>query len=1088
VIYQCCNEKRKAAVLGNPALNGIDYLEVLGFDAEPLGLQPQTILMLRCLKAAPTGLTPTNVIIDGGESISNIAASFVTPAATPGGSSLWPAWMTLTQRNYFNSLSGATHILVIGATSAGDFSPYMLRLVNSATQAKEDPFEVTEVLTRFDPQLAEVEFYFKVECPPFFDCKPQPPDCPPDLPTPPAINYLAKDYSSFRTIILDRLSQLLPAWSATSEADLGIALAELIAYIGDRLSYKQDAVGTEAYMETARSRVSLRRHALLVDYHIHDGCNARVWMQLQVNFPVDLKTGTRFFTSAPAMPKTLAGNERAALDAGVIIFESMQDGQLFPEHDEMSFYTWGEADCCLPMGATEATLLGTFDKLQVGDVLIFQEMVGPQTGNPADADMRHRCAVRLTQIATLDAAGNTLVDPLFEKDTDNPITSAAQQSTPVTEIQWSTDDALPFPVCISSKYLDSTQKEQTIADVSKVFGNVVLADHGCSLTSIDLGIVPRPSIFKPPGPTADRCNPTPPAPIPVRYRPLVPDNPLTQAVSLELAGSPVTPGIVHLLTNSFVTLTDANGLIALTVQAASPLTWPDLFGVVARQNTVNAANFDLSVVYNPPGMSAPPVVETITDLSLAAANPNFVVTKVNAQSRFLNVPAPPPGPAPAGFPGTPAQLASGATTELADTGGTVYLTIAPKNPLTWPPSLGVLSQNEISDTTKFNLLVVYAPLSGGMGVPTPVVLEQFTGLDLDNVAAVTAASKLIIVKSFQDEPNLAFSAYDLMHYDANKAAPVITLTSMLDADQKTWTVEQDLLADGPTDTHFVVEIESDATARLRFGDNVNGLRPDPDTSFTTAYRIGNGTAGNVGAETLIHCDDANVAKCTNPLPAMGGVDPETADQIRRRAPQAFLTQERAITMADYVRVAEMNAQVENAVATLRWTGSWYTVFITAEPKGAGNLTAMCGKELKRNINRYRLAGQDLELESPQYVSLLIALTVCVDPAYFRSDVAKALSEVLGSRILSDGTKGLFYPDNFTFGQTVYLSPVYATARKIAGVQSVAATMFQPQAAPPTSTFLANGEIPLGPFQIARLDNDPSLPDHGQLTLSMQGGK
>jgi predicted phage baseplate assembly protein len=375
-----------------------------------------------------------------------------------------------------------------------------------------------------------------------------------------------------------------------------------------------------------------------------------------------------------------------------------------------------------------------------------------------------------------------------------------------------------------------------------------------------------------------------------------------------------------------------------------------------------------------------------------------------------------------------------------------------------------------------------------VGIATPVVLEQFIGLDLDNVAAVTAASKLVTVKSFEDEPNLALSAYDLMHYDANKATPVITLTSILDADQKTWTAEQDLLADGPTDTHFVVEIESDATARLRFGDNVNGLRPNPDTSFTASYRIGNGTAGNVGADTLIHCDDANVAKCTNPLPAIGGVGPETAGQIRRRAPQAFLTQERAITMPDYVRVAEMNAQVENAVATLRWTGSWYTVFITAEPKGSGNLTAALRKELKKNSNRYRLAGQDLELESPQYVSLRIALTVCVDTAYFRSDVAKALSEVLGSRILSDGMKGLFYPDNFTFGQTVYLSRVYATARKVAGVQSVVATVFQPQAAPPTSTFLANGEIPLGPFQIARLDNDPSLPDHGQLTLSMQGGK
>src|SRR5262249_31556344 len=152
---------------------------------------------------------------------------------------------------------------------------------------------------------------------------------------------------------------------------------------------------------------------------------------------------------------------------------------------------------------------------------------------------------------------------------------------------------------------------------------------------------------------------------------------------------------------------------------------------------------------------------------------------------------------------------------------------------------------------------------------------------------------------------------------------------------------------------------------------------------------------------------------------------------------AFMTpQQRAVTMPDYEGIAERNTQVENAVATLRWTGSWYTVFITAEPKGASNLTPALRKELKQNINRYRLAGQDIELEPPQYVSLQIALTICVDPAYFQSFVEKALNDVLGSQILSDGTKGLFYPDNFTFGQTVYLSPIYAAARKVAGVQSL----------------------------------------------------
>ncbi len=159
---------------------------------------------------------------------------------------------------------------------------------------------------------------------------------------------------------------------------------------------------------------------------------------------------------------------------------------------------------------------------------------------------------------------------------------------------------------------------------------------------------------------------------------------------------------------------------------------------------------------------------------------------------------------------------------------------------------------------------------------------------------------------------------------------------MLGADSKTWTAERSLLADSATDPHFVVEIESDGTARLRFGDDVNGSRPASDSAVTATYRIGNGTSGNVGADTLVFCSDLNVVTCTNPLPAVGGTDPETPEQIRRRAPQAFMTQERAVTMADYERVAEMNPQVDNSVATLRWTGSWYTVFITAEPKCGGH--------------------------------------------------------------------------------------------------------------------------------------------------------
>jgi Baseplate J-like protein len=1091
VIFKCCDERRKAAVLGNPTLNGIDFLEVLDLDAIPLNSPRQRTLLVHCLKLVPPNLTPSNVLIIGGESITNIVIQWIAPASAP------PPLGTPQENAFFTALADAPNTLVIRTEETGDFSPYALRLVNDAAQAKEDPFAVTEVLAGFDPQLAEVRFSFKVECPSDLDCAPPKPFCPPDALTPPPINYLAKDYGSFRTVILDRLAQLVPAWGGSSEADLGIALAELIAYVGDMLSYKQDAIATESYLRTARSRISLRRHALLVDYHIHDGCNARTWMHLNVTAPLFLdRTKTKFYILAPRMPDKVALHLREALLDGIVFFEPMQNARLFPEHNRMSFYTWGDSDCCLPKGATAATLRGTLPNLQIGDVLIFQEMKGPQTGNPADADVRHRWAVRLTNVTTQNALGEVLVDPLYENGTGKPITSPGQKPTPVTEIQWSAEDALPFPVCVSSKFLDSKNESVTLTDVSVVLGNNVLADHGLSVSDLPLPTVPPPTIFYPPDPAGDRCKSTRPVPLPVRYRPELPaaDRPLTQTVRLPLAGSPITASIVHLLPNSSVSLNDTNGFVSLMVRPAAPLSWPALFGLVAKPNAVTPGNFDLSLVYNPPvgapGISGTPILETLSNLSINPADPNFVAKRINPSSKFVRVPASyvPPATAPATFPTPPTMLAASGMTDLHDTGGNTYLTLQPTNPAGWPPAFGVLAQGKQQTPNLFNLLVVYAPASG-VGVPVPIVVEEFNDVSLANIAALVATgSHLIQIRSFEEEPNAGFSAFALMHYDANTATPEITLTGQLNSVRTTWTPEPDLLADSPTDRHFVVEIESDGRSRLRFGDDVNGLRPQSGTRFTAAYRIGNGASGNIGADSLtFFIGDQLIQSCTNPLPASGGTDPETNEQIRRRAPQAFMTQERAITMPDYVRVAEMNAQVKDAVATLRWTGSWYTVFITAEPKGAGQLTPALRRELACNINRYRLAGQDIELENPQYVSLDLELTVCVDPAYFRSDVEQGLLEVLGCQLLPDGRKGFFFPDNFTFGQAVYLSPIYAAARKVAGVTSVRATLFEPQGVS-TPIYQQIGKIRLGPFQIARLENDPSLPDHGKLSLVLEGGK
>jgi predicted phage baseplate assembly protein len=299
-----------------------------------------------------------------------------------------------------------------------------------------------------------------------------------------------------------------------------------------------------------------------------------------------------------------------------------------------------------------------------------------------------------------------------------------------------------------------------------------------------------------------------------------------------------------------------------------------------------------------------------------------------------------------------------------------------------------------------------------------------------------------------------------------------------------------LLASDAEANEFVVESEHDGSAYLRFGDDEHGKRPNSDTAFTATYRIGNGTAGNIGLESIAHIvsNDARLVSAWNPLPAQGGVDPESAEDIKRDAPEAFRIQERAVTPADYAEVTQRHPSVQRAAATFRWTGSWYTVFLTVDCKGGGEVDAAYKKTIRDHVERYRMAGYDLEVNGPSYVPLLLEMTVCIKPDYFRADVRAALMRVFSRGWLADGSPALFHPDNFSFGQPVYLSALYEAAQAIQGVASVVIDTFQRLRAPADPKPLDDGVMTIGRLEIARLDNDPNFPERGVFKLSVGGGK
>lgn len=849
LVFRCVDaEVRRALVAATPALNAIDWLEVAdlvpaelpavqqaAYASLPPGPQRDQLLWQRKLTVHfvndltathQAGLTASGILVLGGERI---------PAPTVA------------------VLATGTDRVTLRTSVAGDTSRYRIEIVRSAIDRRAPE--------GFDPLLNGVDFTFKVNCPSDLDCRAGH-VCLRDSPTQPRLDYLAKDYASFRRLILDRISLLSPTWTDRSPADLGIALVELFAYVGDRLSYAQDAVATEAYLGTARFRRSVRRHARLVDYAMHDGCNARAWVQVRVSSDVDLPaTDLRFLTRLPELPPRVTPGSREesrALASRAQWFEPVVPGldrsqpapvlRLRAAHDAMPLYDWAFPDFALPPGTTEATLTGHFPDLSAGDVLVLAQTKSPVTGRAADAEPTQRQAVRLTMVTAFDGAAR-LTDPLT--------------TTEITRVAWARADALPFGLCVTASG-DISGDRPPVSQGAAAWGNVVLADHGRTVAGEQLG-------------TATGA----------RLRPTLAEAPLTQASTVRVRGP-------H------------GGSLRLRFDASAP-----------------AAN----AVVADPGSARP---------------------------------------------------------EL------------------WP-------------------------------------------------------------------------------------------RSVLDGDTTDWTAVPDLLDSGAESPEVVAEIETDGVCRLRFGAHGHGRAPRIAETFTGTYRHGNGAAGNIGADALGHVvtADGRVNGVRNPMPAVGGTEPETIEEARRRAPEAFRTQRRAVTPGDYERVSMRSPSVQRAAATMRWTGSWYTVFLTVDPAGETGADTLVDADFERalveHVEPFRLAGHDLEVDGPRFVAVELELEVCVAADHFRSDVRQRLAAALSAHDHGDGTRGHFHPDAFTFGQPVYLSPILARARAVAGVDSVRAVAFQ-RLGSPSAVPLAEGRLTLGRLEVARLENDPDYPEHGVLRIVLHGGK
>lgn len=265
------------------------------------------------------------------------------------------------------------------------------------------------------------------------------------------LDYLAKDYASFLQLMYDTMAKEVPLWRERNPADLGVTVMEALALAADHLSYRQDAVANEAYVATARNRVSIARHLRLLGYRLHQGCNARVWLSFQVGRDLE---GTLTLPPGCTVTSSLVGDPATTSPAqlpdalGTLpaspgsVFQTLSEAVLDPALDELHVHDLSAPLGVLAEGTDHLLLRGHVHGLHRGDAILFRSHGAAGECHVAGIGQPPRHAL------------------------------APEDSRPITEIVLADGDTLPFPIRAAA-----TLDGNSPAPIT-VHANLVLAEHG----------------------------------------------------------------------------------------------------------------------------------------------------------------------------------------------------------------------------------------------------------------------------------------------------------------------------------------------------------------------------------------------------------------------------------------------------------------------------------------------------------------------------------------------------------------------------------------------------------------------------------
>lgn len=289
--------------------------------------------------------------------------------------------------------------------------------------------------------------------------------------------------------------------------------------------------------------------------------------------------------------------------------------------------------------------------------------------------------------------------------------------------------------------------------------------------------------------------------------------------------------------------------------------------------------------------------------------------------------------------------------------------------------------------------------------------------------------------------------FTLRHTPVDAAGLMLDVVSG-DGDTSRWELVPDFLSSAPDATVFTLDAP---TGTITFGDGRAGrILPVGATVTAAVYRYGGGAAGNVdaGAISTLRSQVTGVTGVTNLLPAVGGGDAQTVQELGARAPAILRAGQRTVTTADFSAQAMRAGDVAKATAVplrhpdhpgIDVPGAVSVVIVPAN-SGAPNPSP--SEDLLRavaaDLDLHRLVTTEVFVIAPNYQAVSVSATVVLSPGASPDVVAQAAGDAVDAYL--DPLTGNPDHGGWGFGQALIPTNLYGVLTAvddIAGVTGLA---------------------------------------------------